>query len=63
MHDYHRVLHRADYHRLLMEECERLQVNIRTDADVAEIDFHRTQVFLKGGEAITSDAIIGADGR
>ena len=46
-----------------MEECERLQVNIRTDADVAEIDFHRTQVFLKGGEAIESDAIIGADGQ
>lgn len=57
-----RVIHREDYHRILFDEAIRLGAEIRLDTDVADVDTGNSKVFLKKGEVITGDAIIGADG-
>jgi hypothetical protein len=58
-----RVIHRQDYHTILLEEAQRLGAVIRLNADVAKLDFERTQAILSGGEVISGDVIVGADGR
>ncbi|KIW96508.1 uncharacterized protein Z519_03577 [Cladophialophora bantiana CBS 173.52] len=56
------VIHRQDYHAILLDEATRLGAEIRLDANVTAIAFDRTEVILSSGEAIVGDVIIGADG-
>lgn len=43
------VIHRADYQRILVEECERLGVDVRLKSELYDIDFDETTVTLKNG--------------
>lgn len=56
------VIHRADYQRILVEECERLGVDVRLKSELYDIDFDETTVTLKNGDVVSGDVIIGADG-
>jgi salicylate hydroxylase len=56
------VIHRADYQRVLVEECERLGVDIRLKSEVDDIDFDQTTVTLRNGHFVSGDVIVGADG-
>ncbi|KAJ9612792.1 hypothetical protein H2204_014897 [Knufia peltigerae] len=58
------VIHRADYHGVLLDETLRLGGALRLDAEVVEIDYEaeRPQVVLHTGEVISGDVIVGADG-
>ncbi|PVH97216.1 FAD/NAD(P)-binding domain-containing protein [Periconia macrospinosa] len=56
------VIHRADYQRVLVDECERLGVDVRLKSEVQDIDFDNTKVTLKNGDIISGDVIVGADG-
>jgi hypothetical protein len=56
------VIHRADYQRVLVEECERLGVDIRLKSEVHEINFDQTTVTLRSGDVVSGNVIIGADG-
>lgn len=55
-------VHRADYHRVLREEAERLGVEIILNAHVSAIDFERPSVSFDNRPDFTADIIIGADG-
>ncbi|KIY01510.1 uncharacterized protein Z520_03062 [Fonsecaea multimorphosa CBS 102226] len=56
-------IHRADYHKILVEEAERQGVEIRLDCFVTGIDFELPAVHIKNrSEPFTADLIIGADG-
>jgi salicylate hydroxylase len=57
------VIHRQDYHAILLEEAQRLGVAIKLDAEVVNLNFERTEVVLSGGEVIKGDVIVGADGK
>jgi salicylate hydroxylase len=56
------IIHRADYQRVLVEECERLGVDVRLKSEFDDVDFEQTTVTLKDGEVVSGDVIIGADG-
>ncbi|RJE21241.1 FAD binding domain protein [Aspergillus sclerotialis] len=56
------VIHRADYHAMLLEEAKRLGAVIRLDAEVVEVNSDNTYVLLASGEKVSADVIIGADG-
>jgi len=55
------VIHRHDYHSILLKEAKRLGVQIRLNADVTSLDFERTKLEL-ADEEIQADVIVGADG-
>ncbi|MBO21497.1 MAG: salicylate hydroxylase [Rhodospirillaceae bacterium] len=59
------VIHRADLHGVLLDACrERTNVDLRVNAE-AETYSHegdRVSVSLAGGERISGEALIGADG-
>ena len=57
-----RVIHREDYHSILLSEARRLGAQIRLDANVTDISLEETKVMLSGGEIIGGDVIVGADG-
>jgi salicylate hydroxylase len=56
------VVHRHDYHSILLEEARRLGATLRLNADVAKLDFEQTSVVLADGEVIKAEVIVGADG-
>ncbi|KAF2731483.1 putative salicylate hydroxylase [Polyplosphaeria fusca] len=58
------LIHRVDYHRVLLEEAKRLGVKVELRAWVVDVDFEKTSVTLNGREAdpIETDIIVGADG-
>lgn len=57
------VIHRADYHRVLMEEAQSLGVVVLTDAEVVNVAFDgQPTVTLRNGQALSADVIVGADG-
>jgi len=58
----HRVAHREDYHRILLEQARDLGVEIRLGAEVKDVDFEQTKVVLVDGEIVSGDVIVGADG-
>jgi salicylate hydroxylase len=58
----HSVIHRADYHRILFDEAKLLGADIRFGATVEDIFFDGPEVLLTGGERISGDVVIGADG-
>ena len=60
-HPYLHV-HRADYHRILVEEAERLGVKIKLAFSVRGIDFRQAVVYTKDQPDFQADLIVGADG-
>ncbi|KAJ5564937.1 FAD binding domain containing protein [Penicillium frequentans] len=57
-------VHRAGYHRILLDEAIRLGVNIKLQSTVIRINFQKPAVTVRGDPdyEITPDLIIGADG-
>ena len=55
-------IHRADYHRILVEEAGRLGVKMMLGSSVTGIDFERPSVQLAGKPDFHADLILGADG-
>ncbi|TKA67890.1 hypothetical protein B0A49_05472 [Cryomyces minteri] len=58
------VLHRADYHRILVDEAARLGAQMRLGCDVVhtECSDRSPCVRLSTGEEIVADVVVGADG-
>ncbi|KAL8829007.1 MAG: hypothetical protein Q9170_006356 [Blastenia crenularia] len=55
-------IHRADYHRVLVSEAERLGVSILLGSSASRIDFDSPSIYLDGKPQFRADVIIGADG-
>lgn len=55
-------IHRADYHRILVNEAERLGVRIILDVNVKGVDFQKLSVQSAKKPDFHADFIIGADG-
>ena len=55
-------IHRADYHRILVEEAKRLGVHLRLGCSVTGIDFQEPLIHLKENPDFRADLILGADG-
>jgi salicylate hydroxylase len=57
------VVHRADYHRVLMTEAQRVGVVVSTDAEVVNVSFEgKPTVTLHDGRVLLADVVVGADG-
>ncbi|KAL2822451.1 hypothetical protein BJX63DRAFT_417549 [Aspergillus granulosus] len=56
------IIHRSDFHRVLLDEATRLGVEVRLNAEVVDVDFEGPEVILAGGERVAGDVMIGADG-
>lgn len=56
------MIHRADYHEVMLDEANRLGVEIRLGCNVDSLDFDHTEVVLDSGERLKADVIVGADG-
>ncbi|KPI37152.1 3-hydroxybenzoate 6-hydroxylase 1 [Cyphellophora attinorum] len=56
------VIHRADYHKVLMDEAQRLGAEIVLNAKVSNIDLYSGLVSVEDGTLYTSDVVVGADG-
>ena len=59
----HFDVHRADLHKVLFEEAERLGVNVKLNASLCEINFEKPEVRLSSGEVFGGCCIVGADGQ
>ena len=55
-------IHRADYHRILVAEAERLGVSMKLGSTVTKIDFEKPSIYLKDKPEFHADLILGADG-
>ena len=55
-------IHRADYHKILVEEAHRLGVNMQLGSVVKGIDFDRAIVYIRDKPDFHADLILGADG-
>ncbi|KAI4244547.1 MAG: hypothetical protein LQ352_006787 [Teloschistes flavicans] len=56
-------IHRADYHKILVQQAKRLGVTILLDSKITDIDFEKPSVLLGRGKGeIRADIILGADG-
>lgn len=55
-------IHRADYHKVLVEGAEAVGVEILLNARVAGVDFDKPAVKFVDGSEFTADLVIGADG-
>lgn len=55
-------IHRADYHRILADEAERLGVRLMLGSRVIGIDFRQAAVKIANQPDLHADLIIGADG-
>ncbi|KAJ5643811.1 uncharacterized protein N7484_006318, partial [Penicillium longicatenatum] len=56
------IIHRADYHQVLLQEAIRLGVKFQWGAAVEHILIDGPEVILAGGERVSGDVVIGADG-
>ena len=57
------MIHRADYHRVLLDEAVRLGAEIRLNSKLVAIESSETpRVVLETGEVVHADVIVGADG-
>ena len=56
------VIHRADYHEVMLETAKDLGVEVRLGCNVEHLDFISPQVTLSSGETLKADVIVGADG-
>jgi len=55
-------IHRADFHKILVEEAYRVGVIIHLDSTAIGIDFERPAVLVKNKPDFEADILIGADG-
>ena len=55
-------IHRADYHKILVEEAQRLGVGMRLGCTVTKVDFEKPSLHLKDKPEFHADLILGADG-
>lgn len=55
-------IHRADYHRILVEEAQRAGVDIQLQSAVENIDFETPCIYIKDKSTFYADIVIGADG-
>ncbi|KAI9880978.1 MAG: hypothetical protein M1830_009472 [Pleopsidium flavum] len=55
-------IHRADYHKILVGEAERLGVSMQLGSTVTRIDFEKPSLHLKDKPEFHADIILGADG-
>ncbi|KAJ5547146.1 hypothetical protein N7494_004731 [Penicillium frequentans] len=56
------VIHRASLHHILHRHAVQAGARIRLDATVTRYDFENGSVELKGGEMLSADLVVGADG-
>ena len=56
------LVHRADFHAVLVSAALALGVTIRLRATVATVDFSKPALVLTNGEVIQGDVVIAADG-
>ncbi|EXJ74849.1 uncharacterized protein A1O5_01545 [Cladophialophora psammophila CBS 110553] len=58
------VIHRADYHGVLLDEAVRLGGKLRLNAEAVDIkvSMENPHVVLQTGEIVDADVIVGADG-
>jgi flavin-dependent dehydrogenase len=56
------VIHRADYHEVLMNKTKELGVEVVLGAKVERTEFETGKAYLENGIVLKSDVIIGADG-
>lgn len=59
----YRVIHRSDYHQVLVDAATAAGAEIRLGAEVEDLDFNSASIWLSDGTIIHGDVIIGADGR
>lgn len=57
------MIHRADYHKMLSQEAEKLGATIKLGSEVISVNSEESSVFLASQEKVHADVIIGADGR
>jgi salicylate hydroxylase len=55
-------IHRADFHKILVEQAEKLGVGMKLGCTVTGIDFDKPAVLIKGQPEFRADIVIGADG-
>lgn len=55
-------VHRADFHKAMVQVAEKSGVEIILGAHVSEVNFETNSVLLGDGRSISADLIIGADG-
>lgn len=58
-----RVVHRQDYHSVLLDAAIASGVVIKLGAFVCDLDLNTNMVELESGKKIHGDVIIGADGK
>ena len=46
----------------MLNEANRLGVQVRLGCAVEDLDFEQTEVIIEGGERLKADVIVGADG-
>jgi salicylate hydroxylase len=56
------IIHRVDYHRILLDEAIRLGAVLRLGAEVTGISTEEPTALLADGTRVMADVIIGADG-
>lgn len=55
-------IHRADYHKILVDEAKRLGVDILLGSNVASVDFEKPSIKLVDNAEFHADVVVGADG-
>jgi salicylate hydroxylase len=55
-------IHRADYHRILVEEAQRLGVRLQLGSKVTGVDSQKPAVQIQDQADVSADIVIGADG-
>ena len=55
-------IHRADFHRILVAEAERLGVKLQLGSTVTKIDFDTASIQIRDKPDVNADLMIGADG-
>ena len=57
------VIHRHDYHAILLDEAKRLGATLVVGQHVTEVDVAGDRVVTKDGTEWVGDVIVGADGK
>ena len=58
-----RHIHRADFHRALLERATELGVKVHLNSRVASVDMDKAEIVTDAGVHYNGDLIIGADGK
>ena len=56
------VIHRADYHRVLLQEAERLGTKVVLNSKVVGLDVQNGIITSEDRREVTADVIVGGDG-